>query len=160
MRITILIMSLITFSAMADDGEWGNMNAWETKGFSQAYVTYQDKSTRTFQATIADNPSGEQVVEFRFYDSTRDICSTSADNSLNDAVIKINGKRVKMKAGCKRVSIMSIFRYFAVSEKGNAHIVNSFKSGDSVSINIQGYDIEIPAQGFEAAWENYGGDAI
>jgi hypothetical protein len=160
MRIYLLITLLASFSATAGDEEWGNINAWDTNGFSQAHVTYPDKSTKTFQAGIGGSPNGKQIVEFRFFDSSHDICNSQPLNKFSDVILKISGKRVKMKAGCKRVAILRFLHYQAATEAGNSHIVNSFKNNDSVSINIQGYDVEIPAQGFEAAWESYGGDAI
>lgn len=155
-----IIVCLISISAIAEENEWGHTNAWIDSGFSQTYVTLQDKSTKSFQAVIDDSPDGKKIVEFRFIDSMHDKCSMPASTELRDVIMKINGKRVKMKAGCKRVAIAKVLRYFAESKEGNSHIVNSFIKGDPVLINMQGYDVEIPAQGFVKAWENHGDDAI
>ena len=160
MRILLQITILISFSAIAADEEWGNINAWDTNGFAQTHITYPDKSTKTFQAGIGDAPNGKQIVEFRFFDSSHEICNSQNQNEFSDVILKINGKRIKMKAGCKRISILSTLHYYAATEAGNSHIVKSFKNNNFVPVNIQGYDVEIPAQGFEAAWESYGGDAI
>lgn len=159
MKKIICALCLISFSALAEE-EWGSINSWSDGGFAQAYVTHQDKSTKTFQVAMGDSPIGIQILEFRFYDSVRDNCITPASYELSDVIIKINGRRVKMKAGCKRLGIAGVLRYFASTKEGNSYIVNTFKNGEPVLVNMQGYNIEIPAEGFDVAWKAYGGDAL
>jgi hypothetical protein len=159
MKKIICALCLLSFSAFAEE-EWKSINSWLNSGFAQAYVTHQDESTKTFQVGIGDSPAGMQIVELRFYDSARDNCITPASYELSDVIIKINGQRVKMKVGCKRLSIAGVLRYFASTKEGNSYLVNTFKKGEPVLINVRGYHIEIPAEGFDVAWKAYGGDAI
>lgn len=84
MKNVILIISLISLSAMAKEEKWVNINSWANNGFSQAYMIHQDKRTKSLQAVIGDNPSGEQVVEFRFFDSAHDKCSAPTSDSLSN----------------------------------------------------------------------------
>jgi hypothetical protein len=126
MKKIICALCLVSFSAFAEE-EWRSINSWLNDGFAQAYVTHQDESTKSIQAGIGDSPTGMQIVEFRFYDSARDNCITPASHELSDVIIQINGQRVKMKAGCKRLGIMGVLRYFASTKEGNSYLVNAFK---------------------------------
>ncbi len=156
--LAIMFFCLYPLSVQANGEVWDVINQWSRVGFSQAYVVYPDKNTKSFQAMITDDPDGKQIVEIRFYDSKYDRCNNSI--GLSDVVVKVNGKRVKMKAGCRNIHSVKLLRYFAVTDKGRSHIIKSFQSGKPVPITMQGYDFEIPSEGFTAAWDNYGGDAI
>lgn len=159
MKKIIFALCLVSFSAFADE-EWRSINSWLSDGFAQTYVTHQDESTKSFQVAIGDSPTGMQVVELRIYDSARDNCIAPASYELRDVIIKFNRQRVKMKVGCKRLGVLGVLRYFASTKEGNSYVVSTFKKGEPVLVNVQGYDIQIPAEGFDVAWKAYGGDAI
>jgi hypothetical protein len=155
----IMLFSTIIF-AFEGENQWGYFNEWNGVGFSQAYITYPDKSHVSFQAVIDDDPDGTQIVEFRFIDSRDDKC-IGRRVSLSDMVMKINDKRVRMKVGCKRAAVVGyVLRYFATSIEGRKHIVESFKTGLPVPVRIQGYDVMLPSKGFSEVWKEFGGDAL
>ncbi|MFH4814386.1 hypothetical protein [Vibrio alginolyticus] len=162
MRQSLTVLSFCLFPLIANaNGEvWGTINEWSRVGFSQTYVTFPDKNTKSFQAIITDDPTGKQIVEIRYYDSKKDVCSYQKIDKMSDAIIKINSKRVKMNVGCIDVQSLKILRYYAKTDKGRDHIVNSFKSGYPINLGMQGYNFNILSEGFEIAWDNYGGDAI
>ena len=159
MRITLvsILLLLMPVTVHSESGEWGEINDWLGIGFAQVYLTYPDKTTKSFQVGIADDPDGKQVIEFRYLDTKNNYCIST---EYTDVVLVINDKRVKMKSGCKRMAMAYFITYFPVTDKGREYVADSFKRENKVSVRLQGYDLLFPANGFAEAWERYGGDAI
>lgn len=121
MRSLILIFFIFSsYSVIAKEGIQGEINVWDGTGFAQVYITYPDKSITSFQAVIDDDPDGKEIVDLHYIRSKHDNCTAENIRLLSDVVMKINGKRVKMKTGCKRLGLMNILRYFAATKEGRS----------------------------------------
>ena len=163
--VCILLAICSTHVFSQDEQNRIEINEWEKGGeagsrFSQISYVEKNGDTKSFQATIADDSDGKQFIELRYYNSKINLCAYREKNEFSDTVLAINGIRVRMKVYCHIMMGVSSLRYFAVTEEGRAHIVQSFKSDEYVLVRMQGYDLNFPASGFRIAWDAYGGDTI
>ncbi|WP_444938704.1 hypothetical protein [Microbulbifer sp. JMSA002] len=160
---TLFISIFLSTNLSAQDRSF-EINEWSSSGFARfSQVSYEltDGSRKSFQVTISDDPKGKQVVDFRYYHSRLNLCTYRDTDKFSETIMRINGKRVMMIVGCTggALGVYSL-RYFAKTNEGRAHIVTSFMNNEYVPVRMQGFDLKLPAIGFNEAWRDYGGDAI
>ncbi len=146
--ILTLLIGLFILNAQAADEEWKTTNAWEFSGFSQVWVTYPDKSFKTFQAAIKRDDKDRKDVVIGYYDSISNQCENRDGIAFGNAVIKVEGEQVEMTIRCGSSGLS----YHATNERGRIFLVLAFSQEQPVSIAIQGYVVNIPSAGFNRAW--------